>query len=206
MKCITVDTVKERLGITVSTYDDALELAVNRIDTIVKRITKNRFNMQLVGTTVSGSADVIISEGYAYNGVQCFDTCGYIGMSLSDVVTNGQMIEGTGIPSGAYVSDVYSNGKVRLGDPVIVMNANATASGDVTIMTGIPVDLQTIIAQGAWWIVSSDQKIAKDESWTHRSMGPLSVSRTENDANKIDGASGMPMWFVRAFPSFQGGW
>jgi hypothetical protein len=206
MICITTAQVKSILGISDSTYDTAIASAIPRIDSIVKRITKNRYNLQLGGTTTTGSADVYIYSAYAYNGVQCFDTSGYIGLSLADVVTNGQMVEGTGIASGAYVVDVFSNGIAINGEPTIRLSAVATASGDITIMTGIPVDLQTVIAQGVWYLVGQDPKIAKDDNWTSKSMGPLSISRGSKDSARLDGASGMPLWFVNAFPSFMGAW
>lgn len=198
MTVITKAQVKSILGITATDYDAAITAAIPRIDSIVKRITKNRFNMQLLCDTAAGSADVIVVESYAYNGVKTFDG---VGLSLSDVVTNGQQVEGTGIPAGAFVTDVFSNGL-----PTLRLSAACTATGQAVVMTGIPTDLQTVIAQGIWYIISGDKTKATDESWTSRSMGPLSVSRGSGDANKIDGASGMPMWFIRAFPHFQGGW
>lgn len=206
MVFITSAQVKTILGISTSTYDTAIAAAIPRIDSIVKRITKNRYNLQLAGTTTAGSADVYIYSAYAYNGVQCFDTSGYIGMSLSDVVTNGQQVEGTGIAAGAYVIDVFSNGVVIGGDPMIRLSAVATGSADITIMTGIPVDLQTVIAQGVWYLIGQDQKVPKDDNWTSKSMGPLFISRGNKDSAKLDGASGMPLWFVNAFPSFMGVW
>ena len=203
MTVITLAQVKSLLGITDIDYDAQINAAIPRIDSIVKRITKNRYNMQLLCNTVAGSTDVIVLESYAYNGVKTFDG---VGLSLSDVVTNGQQVEGTGIPAGAFVTDVFSNGIVYNGSPTLRLSAACTATGQITVMTGIPVDIQTVIAQGIWYIISGDKTKATDESWTSRSMGPLSVSRGAGDANKIDGASGMPMWLIRAFPHFQGGW
>lgn len=198
MTVITKAQVKSLLGITDVDYDAQISAAIPRVDSIVKRITKNRFNMQLVCDTTNASADVVVVEAYAYNGVKTFDC---VGLSLSDIVTVGQQVEGTGIPADSYVIDVFSSGS-----PTLRLSAPCTATGQVTVMTGIPVDLQTVIAQGIWYLISGDKTKATDESWTSRSMGPLSVSRGSGDANKIDGASGMPMWFIRAFPHFQGGW
>jgi hypothetical protein len=98
---------------------------------------------------------------------------------------------------------IAENSFVNVVYPRIELSANATATGQTSIMTGIPIDLQQVIAKGIWWLMQNDSTIIKDENWTSRSMGPLSISRSDSDS-KIDMISGMPLWFVKAFPRFQG--
>jgi len=198
MTCITVDAVKSFLGITATTYDDAIESKIPYIDVTVKRITKNKFNLQIIGSTTSGSKTITVSAVYAYSGV-LFD---HSAVSLDDVLTIGQMVEGTGIPAGAYITDINSSGFLDVS--TISISSNATATGSTSIMTGVPVDLQQVIAKGIWYLIQNDSTIIKDDNWVSRSMGPLSVTRSDSD-NRTDSISGMPIWFVKAFPSFQSG-
>lgn len=205
MKCITLETCKSLLGIaeTVTTYDDAIEAKINYIDVTVKRITKNKFNMQIVGSTTINTKILSVYGIYSYAG-QIYDSGEYTGYGITDILSVGQQLEGAGIGSGAYIADMIAeNSFVNVVYPRIELSANATATGQTSIMTGIPIDLQQVIAKGIWWLMQNDSTIIKDENWTSRSMGPLSISRSDSDL-KIDMISGMPLWFVKAFPRFQG--
>jgi hypothetical protein len=200
MNVITLDEAKSLLGITVSTYDDAIELKIPIISSLVKRLTKNKFNLQIIGNLTSGSNKLTVAAVYAYTGIVYNPACSDV--SLNDVLTCGQKIEGTGIPTGSYITDIDSF--LYNSAPSISLSAAATASGSVTAMTGIPIDLQQIIAKGIQWMMDNDSTIIKDDSWVSRSMGSISVSR-DNADSKID-TCGMPLWFVKAFPRFQSGY
>jgi hypothetical protein len=186
-----------------TTYDDAIEAKISYIDVTVKRLTKNKYNMQVVGTTTINTKTLNVYGIYSYAG-QIFDALCYSGFTIEDILTPGQQLEGTGIPSGTYITDLIPSANyMALVIPRVELSSNATATGQVSLWTGIPIDLQQVIAKGIWWLIQNDSTIIKDENWTSRSMGSLSVSRSDSDS-KIDMISGMPLWFVKAFPRFQG--
>lgn len=232
MRCITTAEVKTLLGLSVSTYDTAIAAAIVKIDAIVRRLTRNRFNMTAVVDTTSGTTGVVVHEirsasgfplssgkswGWAATpsdrhtglyGSTSYSRCETEYNPISYFLEVGMQVSGIGIASGATIVDVYPDGGtidgVEYCAPAIELSADCTATGEVTIQTAIPADLQYIVAAGVWWLVSSDPKTPKDDTWVSRSMGPLSVSRGASDT-KIDGGSGMPLWFVKALPTYMGG-
>jgi len=207
MKCITVDTAKSLLGIaeSVTTYDDAIEAKINYIDVTVKRMTKNKFNMQIVGSTTINTKTLSVYGIYSYAG-QIYDSNCYEGFTIDEILHVGQQLEGAGIASGAFISDIIPPASYStVSHPRIELSSNATATGQTSIMTGIPIDLQQTVAKGIWYLIQNDSTIVKDDNWVSRGMGPLSISRSDADS-KIDLISGMPLWFVKAFPRFQGGY
>lgn len=201
MRVITTEITKSLLGITEDTYDDAIELKIPYIDSLVKRITKNKFTVQVVGTLTSGSKTVLVSQVYASHGIAVYNA-GQYDSSIDDVLYCGQLLEGDGIPTGTYITDIASF--ALTGSPSISISVSATASGSVAFLTGIPVDLQQVIAKGIWYLIENDSTIIKDDTWTSRSMGPMSVSRNSMDS-KVN-TYGMPLWFVKAIPTFQSGY
>lgn len=201
MTVITSAQVKTLLGITASTYDAAIALKIPIIDSLVKRLTRNRYSYQVNGSIVTNSKTLTVSTIYSYAGI-LLDP--YVdGITINDILVCGQQIEGTGIASGSYITDMSSFG--CLATPTITLSANATATGSVVALTGIPIDLQQVIAKGIWFMIDNDSTVLKDDTWISRRMGNMSVTRGNKDT-AIDNTSGMPMWFIKAFPSFQGGY
>jgi hypothetical protein len=204
MQVITAAEVKTLLGLTGTTYDAAIALKIPIIDSTVKRLTKNKYHMRIVGTITTDSDSLSIARVYNYRG-DIFNSLYDNGWSIDEILTVGQMIEGEGIPAGAFIQDIDVDSVLDTIVPSITMSADATATGAVTVTTGIPHDLKQIIAKGIWWLMDNDSTVIKDDTWTSRSLGPASVSRGA-DAERIHPIAGMPMWFVKAFPQFQGGY
>jgi len=71
MTVITKEICKSLLGIPTgtTTYDTAISSKILIIDTLVKRLTKNKFNLQVIGTLTSGSKSVTVAAVYAYTGI-----------------------------------------------------------------------------------------------------------------------------------------
>lgn len=209
MKCITLDTTKALLGIAeaTTTYDDDIEAKILIIDTLVRRITKNKFNLQIVGYVEAGSDVFQVTNVYNPH-VMLYDGM-YIDTSLDEVLTTGMQLEGTGLKAGSYIAEINSFMATRVSGihydyPIILMNQTVLADATVTAYTNVPIDLQRVIAKAIWWLIQEESTTIKDDNWSSRTVGPLSVSRSAED-NKIDAMSGMPLWFIKAFPKFQGG-
>lgn len=204
MKVITRETVKAYLGITADTYDDQIDRQIPIIDAKVKRICGNNFNLQLTVKLISGSKYVqlfgcgIESRKYWNN----WPTAEL--KQLMEDLPVGSMLEGSGVPSGAYIAEAYYNGisEDNKNIPTFEMNEAATASDSTAyIYAGINTAYQSVIAKGIWWLIGQTSTKINDTSWTSKGVGPLSVTKG-NVAEKIDGRSGMPAWFVQALPRF----
>lgn len=212
MQVIDLATTKALLGITSSDSDAAITAAIPYIDAAVKTITGNRYNVQVAGSVTSGSQYVEVwsfrtdARGYyiRYDDQRFADT-------LGEFVQVGQLIEGEGIPSGAYIEEVYYNAPsvtVSSTDkavPTIKLSANATATNEsAQLFLGINISYRPTIAKGIQWHINQLNTTITDNSWQSRSMGPVSVTKGSS-ADRIDGKSGMPFWFVRAFPRYMSG-
>ena len=211
MRCITTAQCKTLLGLSVTTYDTAIAAAIPKIDAIVRRLTRGRYNLFVTGTTTSGTTGMLISEVKAASGLPIYVAGSFSwssdGGPLVDCLEIGMQISGTGIAADSHIVDIYPDGGtidgVEYVGAAIELSADATASGRVEAQTAIPVDLQYVIAGGVWWLVQNNPTTPKDDTWVSRSMGPLSITRNASDT-QIDGGSGMPLWFVKALPSFMG--
>lgn len=181
------------------------------IDAKVKMITRNRWNYQIVGDTVSGSPYVKLQSLYTYAGI---DRLGINNPcwreDLQEYIEVGMQISGPGIPSGSYIQEVYYNGEaVTLGGtvyavPVVEMNQNATATASgIQGFLGLPIAYLPTVAKGVQWLIAQTKSSAYPQGgFTSRSMGPMSWSVGGSDAD-IDGVSGMPSWFVKGLPRYQ---
>ena len=182
MRVITLDRVKELLGIDETTYDADLQIALPIIDAAVKQITGNQYNHHVYGSTENGSDSVSLI------------------MDIESVQV-GQLISGDGIPADTYVEEIiYDDGILT-----VTMSEDATASGDLIDMwLGIPISYQPVIAKAVWWQKDQFSTTITDDAWSSKSMGPVSVTKA-GGSEKLDGKTGMPLWFVRAFPRYHGG-
>jgi hypothetical protein len=217
MRVITRAKVKELLGISDSTYDAKIDAKIPLIDAKVKRITGNRFNLQILFN--SNASDTIIEVFSVYNsyGVQLYNrnVSGVMNPYMVDDIYEfleiGQLIEGENIPTDAYITEVYYNGGsveisgVTYSTPAVVLSSAATgAKTGAQGFIGINNAYQDIIAKGVMYLINQETTSITDNTWIRRSMGPVSIAKTATD-NKIDNMSGMPLWFVKALPSYMGG-
>jgi len=212
MKVITLDKTKELLGISENTYDSAISSAIPYVDAAVKQITRNRFNYQVVGDVKNGSTIVELTSVYNYiwNSYMRYHDPEFVDY-LEEHVQVGQKITGEGIPDDTYIDEVYYNGAaVTLSSedfsiPTIELTNAATSSkADAQIFLGMNRAFEPIVAKAVWWkTLQVNQNIAS-EVWQRKSMGPVSVSKSDMDA-KLDGRVGMPIWFVKALPHYHGG-
>jgi len=199
MKIITLVKTKELLGITATTYDTQITRYIPIIDSKVKQITGNRYNMQIIGATTISSKDVTISGlKNSTGGIQNFHSLD----DLEEYIKIGSLISGTGIADGAYIDEMYFNTSDY---PIITLSAVATeTASNVVLYLGIPIGLQTIVAKGIYWMITQESTGLPSFGLTSKSIGGTSKSWTDSDS-KIDGSSGMPAWFCKAFPKYMGG-
>lgn len=203
MQVITLAQVKTFLGITDGTYDSEITAAIPYIDTMVKQITRNRFNMQIGLVLENGSTTSSLTSINSYNVTGLIDP----DYSIEEYIEIGQELEGTGIATGTYIKDIYynysSNDYINL--VTVILSENATADSDGTVVfAGINIAYKPIIAKAVWWHTLQLNTTIKNDIWKSRTMAPLSVTKSDMDA-KIDGTYGVPIWLVKALPHYHGG-
>jgi len=204
MQVITLSKTKELLGLSVTTYDAEITAKIPYVDSVVKQITNNIWNWQIDGNTTDGSPYIEIGSIRNYAGCQPDDIYEYIEI--------GMLAEGENIPSGAYVSEIYTPlslpitlGGAEYTTPVIKLSGNATADETAALIyLGIPIGYQVIIAKGIWYMIQQTSTTLPEVGISSRSFGPLSVDYSEKDS-QIDGRYGMPSWFVKSFPQYHRG-
>jgi len=193
MKIITLDKTKELLGITDTSMDVLINRYIPIIDSKVKQITKNKYNMQITGNVTIDSKIVNISGlNNATGGIQNNFTLD----DVMDYLLHGDLVEGNNIPEGSYIDDINPlEGTITLSEDVTATEAN-------TIITvGVNIALQVTIAKGLYWLILQENTDMPDTGWTSQRIGSISVVRGVAQA-AIDGRYGMPQWFVNALPRF----
>lgn len=220
MKVITLAKTKELLGIADTSQDAAITAQIPIIDSKVKQITNNRYNDQITGDITSGSLYVPVYSFYCC-GVSYVYRSGrvwcsginnnYVIDDLEEYLQTGQLIEGDGIPAEAYIDEIYYNGgSVELGGdtftvPVIKLSSAATATtAGNQMFIGITIGLQPTVAKGIQYLINQTSTSLPSNSLASRTIGPSSKSFAAKD-QEIDNRYGMPAWFVKAFPQYQGG-
>lgn len=208
-KIITLAKVKELMGIGDTTYDTQITRYIPIIDAKVKKLTRNRYNKQIYGKTTAGSkyVEVFSIDGNATSGINNKYTLD----DLVDYLEVGAQISGDGIAADTYIDDVFYNGasvtfsSTDYGVPVIELSANATATDDnAQLFLGLNIGLQTTVAKGIMWLITQETITAPESGVSSKSIGSVSISYT-TDSAKLDGKTGMPGWFVSAFPRYMGG-
>lgn len=213
MKIITLAKTKELLGIDDTAQDTKITRYIPIIDSKVKQITHNRYNMQILGDTVTDSANVPISGLWnVTGGIQNH----WVLDDIDEYMLIGSLISGTGIPADTYIDEFFYNlaasdfdfplsSPQRKGIPTITMSANATEDGsNITIFVGITIGLQTTVAKGIAWLIDEENESIPTAGLLSRSIGPTRLSYSVSQS-KIDGRFGMPSWFVKAFPVYMSG-
>lgn len=198
MAIITLAQTKELLGISTNDYDSAITAKIPYIDSKVKLITRNNWNKLVYGDIEDGSANITIYEDYTLQE----RSYGYI----LDLLYPGAQVTGTGIPTGAYIIDIFAEGTEDNDNyPMITISDNCTADTDgLEIYLGFPIGYLDIVAKGIWYLIDKTSTTLPTNPVASKRMGPVSVGYSNAD-NRLDGESGMPMWFVKGLPRFHRG-
>ena len=121
------------------------------------------------------------------------------------------MIEGEGIADGTYIDEIYYNGdsiefdSITYEVPVIKLSAVATATKVAAqLFIGVTIGMQPTIAKGIQYLINSTSTAIPTNALASRSLGPSSKSFATSDQN-IDNKYGMPAWFIKSLPVYQGG-
>jgi len=163
MKVITLAKAKELLGIENSSQDAAITAKISYIDSLVKQITKNRFNFLILGDTTLDSPYIPVYSIISYTGDRYeYDrktgryfsngiNNSYYFDDIDDYLDIGQQIEGEGIPTESYIDEVFYNGdlitdsSVNYAVPTIKLSQNATATNaGVRLYVGMNIAYQPI--------------------------------------------------------------
>ena len=210
MRVITLEQVKAQLGITDNSLDASITAKLPIIDAKVKMITNNKYNMQVTTQLTTGSQIATISSingnnlywGDNYNGN------GYAIEDLGEYLQIGDQIEGDGITADSYIEELYYNGQfVTIGGtqytvPAIKLSAVATDNGLQESFVGINIGYHDIIAKGVQYLITGTSTKLPLNKIKSKSLPPLSVTFADST---VDKKTGMPEWFVEAFPIFMGG-
>lgn len=199
MKIITLAKTKELLGIDNTDQDALITRYIPIIDAKVKLITKNRYNMQIMGDVTLDSVVVPISgitnDTGGINNNYTLDT-------IMEYIEVGSLIEGDNITAGSYIDEVYMSGTTV---PTIDLSEAATATeASIVITVGINIGLQTTIAKGIAWLIDQENENIPGAGLLSKSLGPTRKSWSVSQS-VIDGKYGMPSWFVKAFPVYMSG-
>ncbi len=212
---MTTAQVKTYLGIpaATTTYDTDIARLLPIVEATANQITSGIYILQVNGTTTAGSKDFAVDSVYTQTGRMIFgasksggehpygdpnyghDSPRPVFKSLSEALSIGQLITGTGIAADSFIESASSFGAVHK----IVLSAAATASGDISAYTSYPIGYLSTIAHGVWWQIGQQKMASGDTTWTSRTVGPVSETRSAGEM-KIDGRYGMPAWFIKAFP------
>lgn len=198
MTVITLAQTKELLGLNDTTYDAQITAKIPYIDSKVKLITRNNWNKRVYGDITDGSDYITLYEDYTLSS----KSYGYI----LDFLNPGAQIYGTGIPTGAYIVNIYSEGtEDNENYPLVQINDNCTAdTTGLEIFLGFPIGYLDIVAKGIWYLIGNTSTTLPGRTLASRSFGALSVSYSDGD-NKLDAKYGMPSWFVKGLPRYHGG-
>ncbi len=214
MKVITLNQVKEQLGITDTSLDAQITAKLPIIDAKVKQITGNKFNYQISGQMTAGSNIVEIStvNQYPYNNTYKKNIGTgkrlYILEDLGEYVNVGDQITGDGVPVESCIDELYFNGSyVTISNkqytlPVAILSNVATETGLKELFLGMNIGYLDIIAKGVQYLISGTSQSLPQNRLKSKSLPPLSVTYA-ND--KLDPKTGMPDWFVSALPKYMSG-
>lgn len=206
---MTTAQAKKYLGIpsATTTYDEDIATYIPVVEATARAITGSLYLLQVNGTLTAGSKELAVSTVYSQTRIlygRSVSKCGYgydygdpgaKQKKLHEVLTAGMQITGDGIPDDTFIERVQTFN----GENTVYLSSKATATGEVEAYTDIPVMYLSTIAHGVWWMIGQQKTAMGDTSWTSRSVGPVSESRSEAEM-KLDGQYGMPVWFVKTFP------
>ena len=199
MKIITLAKTKELLGITDTSFDTEIARYITIIDSKVKLMTHNQYNMQIIGDVTLDSVVVPISGlTNSTGGINNYHTLD----SIMEYIHVGDIVTGDNIPSDTYINEVYMSGSTI---PTIDLSANATATeGSIIITVGFNIGLQNVVAKGIQWLIEQESTSTPTAGLLSRSIGSTRLSWSVSQS-EIDGRFGMPSWFVKAFPNYMSG-
>lgn len=208
---MTTAQVKQYLGIpsATTTYDADIARYIPIVEAAARQITGGLYLLQVNGTIENASKTMTVSSVYSqtrqlyghgfYNAATGagfpYNDPGPKNKTLASVLPAGLQISCDGVPTDSFIERVQTFG----GESTIILSAAATKTQEVTAYTDFPIGFLTTIAHGVWWMIGQQKTASGDTTWTSRSVGPVSETRSEAEM-KIDGLFGMPAWFVKAFP------
>ena len=206
---MTTAQVKTYLGIpsTTTTYDADIARYIPIVEAAARQITGGLYLLQVNGTITTGSKELVVSSVYSQTRqvYGATTSAGGEGFPYGDpgpknkpligVLPAGLQITADGIPADSFIERVQSFG----GTSTVILSAQATKTQEVAAHTDFPIGFLTTIAHGVLWMIGQQKTASGDTSWTSRSIGPVSETRSAAEM-KIDGLYGMPAWFIKAFP------
>lgn len=156
LNLITLETVKQQLGISVTTYDDQINAMIPIVSADVRRILNTNYSDYESVTITSGSAEFITNTEYIM----------------------GQVLSGTGIPDDTYILSYDIN------TATYTMSANATAAGTLIYPTVLIAQWPTISKMIFYKIDKQDISSATDQQLKSVAYGPVKKEFSDSEINK----------------------
>ncbi len=188
--------VKIELGITSTTYDSAITAKIPQAEAKYREVAGNDFNWMFYATYTNtesvfkaGGLDYAVKFGDAFlNSQPTAD-------SPLWQIKYGDLIEGTGVPAGTYVTAID-----KIENEITVSNA-FTADGDRLRLT-TNISYYPTISQIIWFMIAQQTTTAASaKEYVSRSVGPLSWTL---DPSAINKRYGIPEKLVQAIPRYVG--
>jgi len=207
MIIITRERVKELLGIVVTDYDTQIDLNIPIVDSLTRQIIGGDFETLVNAETTLASDQFVVSHiaevavrneapwspknGRSRRGDKAGLRQPYILDETASYFDIGQRLEGDGIASDSYITNVskYNN--------TLTMNNNADAGGYGYVEIGFPIGLEPMVAKMVYWQLSQMNTNTPKGGVQSKTIGP--VTTAFGDANsQLDGRYGAPSWYVKA--------
>ena len=188
--------VKTQLGLKTTSYDAQIDSLIPIAEAKYREIAGTDFNWPLYVDFTSGQTT--FKPGRLNFGVP-------FGDAFIDVVPDqdspifqikfGDIIEGTGIPAGTYVTSID-----KINDQVTVSSAFTANGNTMSVTTNI--EYYPVISSIIWYMIGRQSTTSQDEKeFSSKTVGPLSISLTTGQANT---RFGIPQKIVDAIPKYAG--
>lgn len=188
--------VKTQLGISNADYDTDIDNNIPIAEAKYRQIAGYDFNFPVFVTFNSGENTFTVGGlEYAIKYGDVFLNSYPSPNSEIFEINYGDIIEGTGIPAGTYITGID---KI---ENEVTVSANFTADGDrIKITTNIA--YYPVISGMIWYMIGQQSTTAQDvKQISSKRVGPLAITYAPEE---IDSLHGIPKKFVNAIPKYAG--
>lgn len=193
---ISRDQVKIELGITDTTYDDAIDAKIPQAEAKYREVAGNDFNFMFYATFADSESTfspggVDYSSAYGHAFINAYpEPDGAIWQ-----LKYGDIVEGDGVPAGAYITSIDKK------ENQVTISDSFTADGDViTVTTNIA--YYPVVSQIVWYMIGQQSTTAADsKEYKSRSVGPMAWTLDDSQINR---SYGLPQKIVNAIPKYAG--
>lgn len=214
MMVITREQVKTYLGIADTSQDAAIDAILPALDAKVKEITGRDWSDQVRGNidgTVYVEIRTIGTDPFTDSYPRSSWSVGkdWTLDNIGEYLKTGTLVEGDGIPAGAYIVGVYDRrltvGGITYAAPVVKLSSAATATGSIDLFLGFNIAYHRTVAKLAQWMIDDQSVDTPSAQVQSKTLGDASVTYNTNSSD-LDGKYGVPRWAVVGLPRFGRGY